>query len=103
MATDISTFERVCRESNLAPVSKTKVGDRIVLIADGWQADHPDFRGPHYRTLWAVGKDENTLEVARPLYFAGAIGSAVPRETRHAAALEDGIAMAEELNANGIR
>lgn len=101
--TDVSFFEQVCRHSNLEPVKKFKVGNRIVLIADGWNADHPDFRGPHYRTLWAVGKDENTLEVARPLYFEGAIGSAVPRETRIKAAVEDGTAMAEELNANGIR
>ena len=59
--TDVSKFEQVCRESNLAPVKKFNVGDRVVLIADGYSNDHPNFRGPHYTTLWAVGKDENTL------------------------------------------
>ena len=95
--TDVTGFERVCRESNLAPVKKLKVGPRIVLIADGYVNDHPDFRGPHYTTLWAVGKDENTLEVARPLYFEG-MGK-VSKETRIAAAEFDGIAFAEEMNA----
>jgi hypothetical protein len=101
--TDVMTFERVCRESGMEPVKKVKVGDRIVCIADGWTGDHPDFRGPHYRTLWAVGKDENSLEVARPLYFAGGIGTAAPRETRIAAALHDGVAFAEEMNSHGKR
>lgn len=94
--TDVSKFERVCRESNLAPVKKIHVGPRIVLIADGYCNDHPDFRGPHYTTLWAVGKDENTLEVARPLFFEG-LGK-VDKETRIAAAEFDGIAFAEEMN-----
>jgi len=97
--TNVSKFEQVCRESNLAPVKKLKVGDRIVLIADGYCNDHPNFRGPHYTTLWAVGKDENTLEVARPLYFAGL--GLVDRETRIKAAEEDGIAFAEEMNGRG--
>jgi len=95
--TDVSRFEQVCRESNLAPVKKIHVGPRIVLIADGYCNDHPEFRGPHYTTLWAVGKDGDTLEVARPLYFAG-LGQ-VTFETRIAAAEFDGVAFAEELNA----
>lgn len=80
----------------MAPVKKFHVGSRIVLIADGYCNDHPQFRGPHHTTLWAVGKDENTLEVARPLYFAG-LGT-VDRETRIAAAEQDGRAFAEEMN-----
>ena len=95
--TSASKFEQVCRASNLAPVKKLTVGERIVLIADGYTNDHPNFRGPHYTTLWAVGKDENTLEVARPLYFAG-LGM-VNKQTRIAAAEFDGIAFAEEMNA----
>lgn len=95
--TSVSKFEQVCRASNLAPVKKFQVGPRIVLIADGYCNDHPDYRGPHYTTLWAVGKDENTLEVARPLYFEG-LGK-VDFETRVAAAEQDGIAFAEEMNA----
>lgn len=95
--TDVSKFERVCRESNLAPVKKLRVGPRIVLIADGYVNDHPNFRGPHYTTLWAVGKDENHLEVARPLYFEGL--GIVDRDTRIKAAEFDGIAFAEEMNA----
>jgi hypothetical protein len=94
--TDVSKFERVCRESNLAPVMKFKVGPRIVLIADGYSNDHPEFNGPHYTTLWAVGKDENTLEVARPLYFAG-LGT-TDRETRIQAAEQDGRDFAREMN-----
>lgn len=98
--TNISKFERVCRESNLAPVKKLQVGPRIVLIADGYCNDHPNFRGPHYTTLWAVGKDENQLEVARPLYFAG-MGT-VSKETRVRAAEIDGIAFAEEMNKRSL-
>jgi hypothetical protein len=94
--TSVSKFERVCRESNLAPVKKFHVGPRIVLIADGYCNDHPNFRGPHYTTLWAVGKDEDTLEVARPIYFGG-LGT-VDRETRIAEAEKDGRAFAEEWN-----
>ena len=94
--TNVSKFEQVCRESNLAPVKKFHVGPRIVLIADGFCNDHPNFRGPHYTTIWAVGKDENALEVARPLYFAG-LGT-VDKETRIAAAVQDGTAFAEEMN-----
>lgn len=94
--TSVSKFERVCRESNLAPVKKFHVGPRIVLIADGYCNDHPEFRGPHYTTLWAVGKDENTLEIARPLYFAG-LGM-VDRETRLKAAEFDGAEFAKEMN-----
>lgn len=94
--TNVTRFEKVCRESNLAPVKKIHVGPRIVLIADGYTNDHPNFRGPHYTTLWAVGKDENTLEVARPLYFAG-LGT-VSKEKRIAAAEQDGRAFAEEMN-----
>lgn len=73
------------------------MGPRVVLIADGYCNDHPNFRGPHYTTLWAVGKDDDTLEVARPLYFEG-LGR-VDQETRIAAAVQDGIAFAEEMNA----
>jgi hypothetical protein len=94
--TNTSKFEQVCRESNLAPVKKLHIGPRILLIADGYCNDHPNFRGPHYTTLWAVGKDENTLEVARPLYFAG-LGT-VDRETRIAHAEQDGRAYAEAVN-----
>lgn len=94
--TSVSKFERVCRESNLEPVKKFHVGPSIVLIADGYCNDHPNFRGPHYTTLWAVGKDENTLEVAQPLYFAG-LGT-VDRQTRIAAAEASGRAFAEEFN-----
>ena len=99
--TTASKFEDVCRASNLAPVKKLNVGNRIVLIADGYSNDHPDFPGPHYTTLWAVGKDENTLEVARPLYFEG-LGK-VDQKTRIAAAEFDGVAFAEEMNARSIR
>ena len=81
----------------MAPVKKIQVGPRIVLIADGYCNDHPNFPGPHYTTLWAVGKDESTLEVARPLYFAG-LGT-VSKEVRIANAEADGIACAEEMNA----
>lgn len=95
--TSVSRFEQVCRESNLAPVKKFHVGPRIVLIADGYCNDHPNFRGPHYTTLWAVGKDEHTLEIARPLYFEG-LGK-TNRETRIKAAELDGTVCAEELNA----
>lgn len=100
IVTSASKFEQVCRESNLAPVKKLKIGPRIVLIADGYCNDHPNFRGPHYTTLWAVGKDENCLEVARPLYFAG-IGT-TPLKVRIAAAEDDGIAFAKEMNARSI-
>ena len=99
--TSVSKFEQVCRDSNLAPVKKLHVGRRIVLIADGYCNDHPHFRGPHYTTLWAVGKDEQMLEVARPLYFEG-IGT-VSKETRIAAAEFDGIAFAEDMNARDAR
>lgn len=95
--TSVAKFEQVCRESNLAPVKKFYVGQRIVLIADGYCNDHPNFRGPHYTTLWAVGKDENTLEIARPIYFEG-LGK-VDKDTRIRAAELDGIAFAEEMNA----
>lgn len=81
----------------MAPVKKIQVGRRIVLIADGYCNDHPNFRGPHYTTLWAVGKDEDSLEVARPLYFEG-LGT-TDRDTRIRAAELDGIAFAEEMNA----
>lgn len=94
--TSVAKFEQVCRESNLAPVMKFNVGDRIVLIADGYCNDHPEFRGPHYTTLWAVGKDENTLEVARPIYFEG-LGKTT-QEERIANAVLDGIAFAEAMN-----
>ena len=94
--TDVSKFEQVCQDSKLTPVKKISVGPRIVLIADGYFNDHPDFRGPHHTTLWAVGKDESHLEVARPLYFEG-LGT-VDKATRVAAAEEDGISFAEELN-----
>lgn len=94
--TSASKFERVCRDSNLAPVKKFHVGPRIVLIADGYSNDHPDFRGPHYTTLWAVGKDENTLEVARPLYFEGL--GLIDRETRIKAAEFDGAEFAKQMN-----
>lgn len=67
-----------------------------MLIADGYTNDHPNFRGPHYTTLWAVGKDENTLEVARPLYFEG-LGRTT-QEQRVAEAVADGMAYAEAVN-----
>lgn len=94
--TSASKFERVCRQSNLEPVKKLHVGGRIVLIADGYCNDHPNFRGPHYTTLWAVGKDEETLEVARPVYFAG-LGT-VSKEKRILAAEFDGVEFAKEMN-----
>lgn len=98
--TNVSGFERVCRESNLEPVKKIHVGPRIVVIADGYSNDHPDFRGPHYTTLWAVGKDENHLEVARPLFFE--FGKGIDRHTRIRAAEQDGRDFAEEMNARSI-
>jgi hypothetical protein len=101
ITTTASKFEDVCRESNLAPIKKFHVGSRIVLIADGYCNDHPDFPGPHYTTLWAVGKDEETLEVARCLYFEG-LGT-VDQATRIAAAELDGVAFAEEMNARFSR
>ncbi|HEY6019649.1 MAG TPA: hypothetical protein VIY48_07040 [Candidatus Paceibacterota bacterium] len=94
--TDVSKFERVCRESNLEPVKKLHVGERIVLIADGYCNDHANFRGPHYTTLWAVGRNEDTLEVARPLYFAG-LGT-IDKEKRILAAEFDGVEFAKEMN-----
>lgn len=95
--TNASKFERVCRESNLAPVKKLHYRDRIILIADGYCNDHPNFRGPHYTTLWAVGKDEDHLGVARPLYFEG-MGKTTQAQ-RVAAAVEDGKSFIEELDA----
>jgi len=95
-----SAFEQICRESRLEPVKKIKVGHRIVLIADGYKQDHPDFRGPHHQTVWAVGKDEDNLEVARPLYFS--VLNLTSKETRVAAAEQDGKDFAEEMNARSI-
>ena len=94
--TNASKFEQVCRDSNLAPVQKLHIGNLIVLIADGYTNEHPNFPGPHYTTLWAVGKDEDDLVVARPLYFEGL--GLTDKETRIAAAVQDGVAFAEELN-----
>lgn len=94
--TNVSKFERVCRDSGLEPVKKIKVGERIVLIADGYTNDGPNFKGPHYTTLWAVGKHEDMLEVARPLYFEG-LGK-VPKEKRILAAEFDGVEFAKEMN-----
>lgn len=96
MEMDASRFERICQDSKLTPVKKLRVGDRVVFIADGYLNYHPDFEGPHYKTLWAVGKDEDHLEVARPLYFAG-IGM-VSKDQRVAAAVQDGIAFARGMN-----
>ena len=95
--TSVQRFEEVCRASSVEPVTKIQVGNRIVLIADGYCNDHPEFPGPHYTTVWAVGKDESLLEVARPLYFEG-LGKTT-QEQRVAEAAADGIAFAEEMNA----
>ena len=94
--TDVSKFEAACRASGLAPVKKLKVGERILLIADGYSNDDVNFRGPHYTTLWAIGKDENLLEVARPLYFEG-FGKTT-KEERVLAAEFDGVEFAKDFN-----
>lgn len=95
------TFEKICRESKLRPVLRETIANHVVLIADGWFSDHPENRGPHYKTLWAVARDDDRLKVARPLYFNGGIGSTTLQE-RIAAALADAQEMAEGLNGRGL-
>lgn len=94
---DVSRFEEICRERKLSPVKKVNAGFRIVLIADGYRQDGPNFRGPHHETMWAVGKTEDDLEICRPLYFDAF--KLISKETRIAAAEQDGVACAEEMNA----
>lgn len=99
--TSVSKFERVCRDSKLVPVKRMAVGSMIVLIADGYADDGPNFEGPHYTTLWACGKDEKNLVIARPLYFAG-LGKTT-REQRVAAAELDGVEFAKGYDARCLK
>lgn len=94
--TTVSKFEQVCRDSGLEPVKKIHVGERIVLIADGFANDGPNFKGPHYTTLWAVGKHEELMEVARPIYFEG-LGKTT-KEERVLLAEFEGTEFAKEYN-----
>lgn len=90
-------FERIVRDSRLTPVHREERSNHLILIADGWLQDHPEQRGPHYKTVWGVGKNENEMRVGRALYFTGGVGSST-RADRLAAALKDAREMADGLN-----
>ena len=60
-------FEAVCRGSGLKPVKKVPTDKGDIYIGEGFFDRHPAFDGPHYKTIWAVGKDR--MIHAQPLYF----------------------------------
>lgn len=67
-------FEGICERSNLRLAGMDRIPEGHVYYADGYFTRHPDYPKPHYKTLWAWGKDEK-MEIAQPLYFEGTIGS----------------------------
>ena len=62
-------FERLCRESNIMPVKRFEVPGGIVLIGDGSPSKQEIEEGYSHRTVWAFGRNEDKLEIARPLLF----------------------------------
>lgn len=97
---DKPTFENICIQSRLRPVRRQNCGGRVILIADGWFPTNIDYAKPHYKTVWAVGRSDEQLEVARPLYFEGPVGSTEIHD-RIKLALEDAMEIAEGLNNGG--
>lgn len=92
---DVTKFERLCNERKMKAIKKVIVGPYIVLIADGFLAWHPTYEKPHYQTMWAVGKSEDNIVIARPLYFDP---GAADLDKRVAAAEFDGVSFAKDLH-----
>jgi hypothetical protein len=68
-------FEEICRESRLRPVGRVDVPGGVILLADGYMESEPDRQYPHYKTLWAHGRNEDHLDVAQCIYNDGTLGS----------------------------
>lgn len=61
-------FREIIVGSNLREIKRVNYRGGVVLIADGSPPPDEDDDITH-RTVWAFGKDENTLEIAQPIYF----------------------------------
>ena len=83
-------FERVCRQAQAKPVLREDVENGVIVIADGTAMTGDEA----FRTVWAFGKDEDNLEIGRPLLFNlfyedKGVTRPVTKEIRVAAALDD--------------
>ena len=83
-------FERICRQAQAKPVHREDVKNGVIVIADGTAMSGSEA----FRTVWAFGKDEDNLEIGRPLLFNlfyedKGVTRPVTKEIRVAAALDD--------------
>ena len=80
----VAQFQRLCEQSRLTIVGMDRISEGHLYFADGHFQTHPEYPGPHYKTMWGWGRDEK-MEIAQPLYFAGGIGSSRQEERINAA------------------
>ena len=90
-------FESICRQAQAEPVLREDHPNGVIVIADGMSLANDDSR---YRTVWAFGRDDETLEIGRPLLFNSfyedkGVTRPVTKEIRVAAALDDARQFAE--------
>lgn len=87
---NINEFESICRRASAKPVCREETPHGVIVVADGHNMTGPE----QYRTVWAFGRDEDSLEIGRPVLFNHfyedkGIHRPVTEPVRVAAALED--------------
>lgn len=74
------TIERACRRAGMKPVHRASFEGAEIFIADGFSAqpaiifgrfgiDPGEFVGGCYATLWWVSRNEDKLDIGRPIFF----------------------------------
>lgn len=92
-------FETLCRSAQAVPVLRKETKNGVIVIADG-----ADPGGEFaYRTVWAFGKDDERLDIGRPLMFDyfyenKGVHRPVSQDIRIQAALEDALDHAGHRN-----
>ena len=90
----------MCRQAKARPVCRKNVKNGVILVADGPAISDKE----KYRTVWAFGRNENDLEIGRPLLFNDfysdkGLVRPVTEDIRVAAALQDATHYAESRGA----
>ena len=93
-------YEAICKECRVTPAEKVRYRGRVILIADS-NVELPGssfFAQPHYRTVYAIGRDEEHLDVSRSLAIErGPMENSV-KNARVAAAKQEAFKYIDDIN-----
>lgn len=54
---NLDKYESLVRSKGMSPLDKKKVGEYDVYISEGFSRADTDHNEPHYKTMYAYGKD----------------------------------------------